>query len=224
MSNLRGKPEHDKSGDHNLPTDISNSFIDSEAIESLSKASIKLDEKFGIKSSGKCGICVKVVETELFNKMKEFIHNFLSIATTDKEKSGINVSYRSLIDDYGYLWFIFEGTALEDLISSVSSVGDTIHEKGFSKQLLATVFEFTSGYRNDGFENNGMGSTKQYLIYNDKTNKFYPFVPVKNDISSSTTSKNRNHNQEIKIMEELSTEIMFEKDLSRWYPIWNIPF
>ena len=225
LSNLKGKPEPkpDKSESNNSSTNISNSFIDSEAIESLSRASIKLDEKFGIKSSGKCGICTKAVEIDEFKKMKEFIDNFLSIATTNKEKSGINISYRSLIDEYGYLWFVLEGNVLEDLISSISSIGDTIHEKGFSKQLLATVFEFTSGYQNDNFKNNGVGSTRQYLIYNDKTNKFYPFVPL-NDSSSDTISKNRNHDQEIKLMEELSTEIMFEKDLSKWYPIWNIPF
>jgi len=225
LSNLKGKPEPkpDKSESNNSSTNISNSFIDSEAIESLSRASIKLDEKFGIKSSGKCGICTKAVEIDEFKKMKEFIDNFLSIATTNKEKSGINISYRSLIDEYGYLWFVLEGNVLEDLISSISSIGDTIHEKGFSKQLLATVFEFTSGYQNDNFKNNGVGSKRQYLIYNDKTNKFYPFVPL-NDSSSDTISKNRNHDQEIKLMEELSTEIMFEKDLSKWYPIWNIPF
>ena len=225
LSNLKGKPEPkpDKSESNNSSTNISNSFIDSEAIESLSRASIKLDEKFGIKSSGKCGICTKAVEIDEFKKMKEFIDNFLSIATTNKEKSGINISYRSLIDEYGYLWFVLEGTALEDLISSISSIGDTIHEKGFSKQLLATVFEFTSGYQNDNIKNNGVGSTRQYLIYNDKINKFYPFVPL-NDNSSDTISKNRNHDQEIKLMEELSTEIAFEKDLSKWYPLWNIPF
>ena len=223
LSTMRGKSEHDNSVDKKSSTNITNSFIDSEAIESLSGASIKLDEKFGLKSSGKCGICVKVVEIEQFKEMKEFIDNFLSIATTNKEKSGIDISYSSLIDDYGYLWFIVKGTKLEDLISSISSIGDTIHERGFSKQLLATIFEFTSGYRNDTLKNNDIISTQQYLIYNDKTDKFYPFVPT-SDKSHDTSSKVRNHNQEIKLMEELSDEIMFEKDLSKWYPIWNIPF
>jgi hypothetical protein len=223
MSTMRGKAEHSNSVDKKSSTNITNSFIDSEAIESLSRASIKLDEKFGLKSSGKCGICVKAVEIEQFKEMKEFIDNFLSIATTNKEKSGIDISYSSLIDEYGYLWFILKGTKLEDLISSISSIGDTIHEKGFSKQLLATIFEFTSGYRNDTSKNNNIGSSRQYLIYNDKTDKFYPFVPT-SDKFSDTSSRKRNHDQEIKLMEELAGEIMFEKDLSRWYPIWNIPF
>lgn len=222
LSTMRGKSEHDKSVDKKSSTNITNSFIDSDAIESLSRASIKLDEKFGLKSSGKCGICVKAVEIEQFKEMKEFIDKFLSIAT-NKEKSGIDISHSSLIDEYGYLWVILKGTKLEDLISSISSIGDTIHEKGFSKQLLATIFEFTSGYQNDTVKNNGMGSKQQYLIYNDKTDKFYPFVPI-NENSSDTGSRKRNHDQEIKLMEELSNEIMFEKDLSRWYPIWNIPF
>ncbi|WP_458720355.1 PspA-associated protein PspAB [Candidatus Nitrosocosmicus sp. R] len=220
---MRGKSEHDKSVSEKSSANITNSFIDSDAIESLSRASIKLDEKFGLKSSGKCGICVKAVETEQFKEMKEFIDKFLSIATANKEKSEIAISYSSLIDEYGYLWFLLKGTKLEDLISSISSIGDTIHEKGFSKQLLATIFEFTSGYQNDGFKNNGSGSNRQYLIYNDKSDKFYPFVPI-SDKSHDTNLKKRNHDQEIKLMEELSNEIIFEKDLSKWFPVWNIPF
>jgi len=72
-------------------------------------------------------------------------------------------------------------------------------------------------------KNNGSGSAQQYLIYNDKTDKFYPFVSI-NEKLPDTNLQKRNHDQEIKLMEELSDEIIFEKDLSLWYPIWNIPF
>ncbi len=222
LSGLKDKSTEDKSVDKESPQNITNSFIDSEAIESLSRASIKLDEKFGLKSSGSCGICVKSVETEQFKEMKDYIDKFLSIAT-NKEKIGIDISFSSVMDNYGYLWFILKGNRLEDLLGSISSIGDTIHEKGFSKQLLATVFEFTSGYQNDTINQNINSSTQQYLIYNDKTDKFYPFVPI-NDKSHDPGSKKRNHDQEIRLMEELSDEINFDKDLSRWYPIWNIPY
>lgn len=148
LSGLKDKSVKDQSVDKESSQNITNSFIDSDTIESLSKASIKLDEKFGLKSSGRCGICVKSVETEHFKEKKDYIDKFLSIAT-NKGKFGIDISFSSVIDDYGYLWFILKGNRLEDLISSISSIGDTIHEKGFSKQLLVTVFGFTSGDQND---------------------------------------------------------------------------
>lgn len=222
-SAIRGKSEQNDSFNQDPAVRMTNSYIDSDAIESLSKASIKLDEKFGIKSSGRCGICVKAVDTDEFKEMKAYVDKFLSIATS-KDKIGIDISYRSMIDDYGYLWFILKGNKLEDLISSITAIGDTIHEKGFSKQLLATVFEFTSGYGDYSDKSSEIESTSsQYLIYNDKTDKFYPFVPIGNTTLDPNLKK-RNHPQEIKLMDELSNEIRIEKDLSVWFPIWNIPF
>jgi len=36
--------------------------------------------------------------------------------------------------------------------------------------------------------------------------------------------KKRNHDQEFKIMKEISDTIKIEENPSLWYPIWNIPF
>ena len=49
---------------------ISNPFIDSESIAALSLACIKLDDNLGLKSTGKCGIFVKSVNSETFKQMK----------------------------------------------------------------------------------------------------------------------------------------------------------
>lgn len=58
----------------------------------------------------------------------------------------------------------------------------------------------------------------QYLIYSYKLDKFYPFVPV------NEQQKRRNHNAELKIMSAIADdELPFEKEMSKWYPIWNIP-
>jgi len=114
-------------------------------------------------------------------------------------------------------------------VAGINAVGDTIHEKGFSRQLLAAVFEFTSGYENrneetrnfvEGMQVNNKAS--QYLIYNYKRDNFYPFVPT--GTISQNGKRKRDNQMEVKIMKEISNEIPFEEDLSRWYPIWNIPF
>jgi|SRR5215207_4392356 len=58
----------------------------------------------------------------------------------------------------------------------------------------------------------------EYLIYDYKLDKFYPFVPI------NEQQKQRNHSEELKIMSALADEkLPFEKKMSRWYPIWNIP-
>ena len=204
--------------DNNINNTISNPFIDSQAIESLSLACIKLDENLGLKSTGRCGICVKSINSESFKQMKDYIDNLLKVVI-DKKDINFDVTFNSIIDNYGYLWFIIKGKTIAEIVAVINAVGDSIHEKGFSRQLLANIFEFSSGYSGN---NNGHMHNNQYLIYNYKIDKFYPFVPI---LSTSTNNrKRRNHDQEIKIMKEVSDTIKIEEKLSLWYPIWNIPF
>ncbi len=211
---------------HSDGNKLNNPLVDADSIISLSTASVKLDDALGLKSTGKCGICVKYVETPSFKEMKKNVDEFLSVASNG-DGGVYNFSYKSLIDDYGYLWFVLEGKKIEDLVAGITSIADTIHEKGFSKQLLATLFEFTSGYgvRNeeDGFVDESQGS--QFLIYNNKTDRFYPFVPANSSRNRDSNSSQRRRNivEERRIMDKIGKDIPFEKDMGKWYPIWNIP-
>ena len=221
--------------DNNQNDNIDNSYIDNKAISALSIAYVKLDSKLGLKSTGRCGILVKNVDTLEFSDMKQYINNFLS-TVSDKQKMGWDFSHQSIVDNYGYLWFMLQGKAIEDIAVAINAIGDTIHEKGYSRQLLAAIFEFTSGYNVDGGRlgmdnantavNNNNKS--QYLIYNYKIDKFYPFVPLFSsaDVAGNGLRKksNRNYEQELKIMEQIKDDLPLEKEVNLWYPIWNIPF
>jgi hypothetical protein len=178
---------------------------DSDAIFSLSSAYITLESKLGLKSTGRCAICVKNVNTPDFSEMQQYIQKFLSTAMN----TDFNISFHTSVDNYGYLWIVLSGKTIEGIVAAINAVGDTINEKGFSKQLLAAVFELTSGYNT------------LYLIYNYKLDKFYPFVPIGR--GGAEGPKRRNNEEEVKIMEAISNEIPFEKDLSFWYPIWDLP-
>ena len=226
----RGKGKND--GNQN--DKIDNSYIDNKAISALSTAYVKLDNKLGLKSTGRCGILVKNVDIPEFSGMKQYIDNFLS-NVSDKQKIGWDFSYQSIVDDYGYLWFMLKGKAIEDIAVAINAIGDTIHEKGYSRQLLAAIFEFTSGYNMDGNRpgmdniNTAVNNNKnQYLIYNYKIDKFYPFVPLLSsaDIAGKDLRKKseRNYEQELKIMEQIKDELPLEKEVNLWYPIWNMPF
>lgn len=207
-----------KIDNNNTNNTISNPFIDNQAIESLSLACIKLDENLGLKSTGRCGICVKSINSESFKQMKDYIDNLLKV-TSDKKNINFDITFNSIIDNYGYLWFIIKGKTIAEIVAVINAIGDSIHEKGFSRQLLANIFEFSSGYSGN---DNGNIQNNQYLIYNYKIDRFYPFVPITS--SSINNRKRRNHDQEIKIMKEVSDIIKIEEKLSLWYPIWNIPF
>jgi len=210
---MRSKSHTTKDEDSTL----TDSATDYNAISSLSTAIVKLDNNLGIKSTGKCAICVKDVDIQSFEEMKQYVKDFLGVAS-NKETIGFDINFSSLIDNYGYFWFILKGQKIEDIVAALNGIGQTVHEKGFSKQLLAAAFEFTDGYAKNG------NSNLQYLIYNYKLDKFYSFVPITTTSNNEVEYKKRRDNEkELKIMKEVGDQIPFEKDMSLWYPIWNIP-
>jgi hypothetical protein len=173
---------------------------DSDTISSLSSAYIALNTRLDLKSTGRSAICIKNVDLVPFGEMKHEIENFL-----DASKADFEITYRTIVDPYEYLWIIIMTKTLEDNVAAITSIGDTIEERGFSDRLLASIFDF-----NDG-------STANYLIYNYKLDKFYPFVPI------NEQQKRRDHDKELKIMSAVGDELPVEKDMSNWYPVWNIP-
>ena len=55
-----------------------------------------------------------------------------------------------------------------------------------------------------------------YLIYNYKRGSWYPFVPAPGD-------KQRNTERELQIKAATGSELPFEPELERWFPLWGIP-
>ena len=71
--------------------------------------------------------------------------------------------------------------------------------------MLAAVFAFEDA---DG--------KPLYLIYNYKRGTWYPFVPAPGD-------KQRNTERELQIKAATGSELPFEPELERWFPLWGIP-
>ena len=151
--------------------------------------------------TGKCALTFKTVSGGFFYEMEQDIKRFLASLQPE-----FDLSFRTITDSYGYMWVVLEGAKIEDLLAGLTAISDTVEEKGFSDQLLAAVFEFKDE-RQGGYE---------YLIYNYKRNNFYPFIP--------TGQKTRDTEREIKMSAVVNEEMPFEKDLTLWYPLWDIPF
>ena len=179
---------------------INDYTIDSGSLFSLSSAQITLEIKLNLKSTGKAAIGLKNVSGRMFAEMVEEIRNFLDVSKTDSD-----LSYRVINDAYDYLWIVIQSGKVEDIISGISAVGQTVQDRGFSNQLFVAIFQFRN------YNNN---KNDHYLVYNYASNKFYPFVPV---------SKNERDNEiEREIFETIVNEMPFERDDSLWYPIWNL--
>ncbi|HEU4445670.1 MAG TPA: hypothetical protein VFR94_13435 [Nitrososphaeraceae archaeon] len=175
---------------------------DFDAINSLSSAYVALETKLNLTSTGRTAVCIKRASAQKFDELKQEIEKFL-----EASKADFDLSFHAVVDPYDYLWIVILSKTIEDNVAVITAIDDTIDQKGFSDRLLASVFEFNNG------------TLIEYLIYNYKIDKFYPFVPI------NEQQKQRNHSEELKIMSALIDEkkLPFEKDMSRWYPIWNIP-
>ncbi|OLC87242.1 MAG: hypothetical protein AUJ08_00790 [Thaumarchaeota archaeon 13_1_40CM_3_50_5] len=160
-----------------------------------------MEVKLGLKVTGRCAVTFKTVSGTFFYEMEQDIKRFLTSLQPE-----FDLAYRAVTDSYGYMWIVFEGKRIEDLLAALTATGDMVEEKGFSDQLLAAVFEFA---------NERQGGGHQYLIYNYRRNNFYPFVP--------TGQKTRDTEQEMIMMSAIGEEMPFEKDMTLWYPLWDLP-
>ncbi len=167
---------------------------------SISSSHVTLEVKLGLKVSGRCALAFKTVSGTFFYEMEQDVRRFLGSLQPE-----FDLAFRTITDSYGYMWIVFEGKRIEDLLAGLTATGDIVAEKGFSDQLLAAVFEFA----------NELQGGHQYLIYNYRRNNFYPFVPA--------GSKSRDTEQEMKMMAAAGEEMPFEKDMALWYPLWDLP-
>ena len=196
---------------------------DSDAIFSLTSASISIEEKLGLQFSGTAALCVKVINGAVFKNAIKDCTDLLDVS-----KNEFKFNFKIVTDAYNYLWIIINGEKLmthSETITNVavamSATGDILEENGFSGQILSAIFQFKlSGNTSDlekiessspgDFENNqhkdfsltaegeeeqeeentqrsghrynnsnsDKNKTNMYLIYNYKTNNFYPYIPI----------------------------------------------
>ena len=107
-------------------------------------------------------------------------------------------------DEFGYRWLILRDPDFDDLVVSLNTLSTELQGGGYGDRLLAAVFSF---------EEKGK---RIYLIYNFKRGAFYPFVPAPGD-------KQRDTERELRLKAQLDKELPFEPEITRWFPLWEIP-
>ena len=87
---------------------------------------------------------------------------------------------------------------------SLNTLSTELQGGGYGDRLLAAVFSF---------EDEGK---RIYFIYNFKRGAYYPFVPSGGD-------KQRDSENELRLKAQLERELPFEAEVTRWFPLWEIP-
>lgn len=180
---------------------------DSDIIFSLSSSHITLDTKIGLVTTGRCALVIKTNSGQYFREMEQEVKRFLD-AMESEESSTVDLHHDTITDYHGYLWIVLYAKRIEDLLVGLTAVGDLIIERGFSNQILAAAFQFYNERENN---------QSSFLVYDYKSNKFYPFIPLNHK------RKTRDTTEEMRIMETMVDEMPFEKDKELWRPLWNLP-
>jgi len=174
-----------------------------EPLFALSTARFTLETASGWVPAGRAGLVLRPAEDSAFSSAAREIRDLMGLAS---QELGGRVQLER--DEYGYLWFVFQDQDWEDLVAMTHMAGQTLVEEGYGDRLLAAVFRL---------EKREGAAAPLYLIFNYKRGSFYPFIPL------DPLRKERDTAGEMRVFALLETELPLEKDLSRWYPLWNIP-
>jgi hypothetical protein len=183
-----------------------------EGIFSLSSAYITLETKLGLVSTNRCGISIKSTSGVYFSDTVNEVREFLKISSSEFRTEHVIVT-----DKYDYLWIMLKGMGFEDILVASNGIADIIIDRGLGDQMLAAAFEFRKPITPSSNSNHPPQLEPQFLIFNYKRGKFYPFVPL-------DAQEKRRSDYELTLMSIISKEVPWETDMSVWYPIWDMPF
>ncbi|MFZ0664313.1 MAG: hypothetical protein WAM97_01055 [Acidimicrobiales bacterium] len=197
-----------------------------DALFSLPSAAVTLQVSAGYVPSGKAGVCFKPPSGQPFAEVQAEIEQLLRMPddpSAPAESASTNARVHDVADSYGYRWIVVEGAGIDDLVTRVHMVHSSIEESGWGPQLLCSVFGFCyQAPTADGNDELTVGTAQAagaassvYLVYLAKRGTFYPFAP--------TGKEQRNTELEMSLRTTLGNDLPVESDLSRWFPLWDLP-
>ncbi len=165
----------------------------------MTTAYVTLETGLGLKHKQAAGIVFQPVGTADFEQILEETEELLAGTTAETGSTVTNTE-----DEFGYRWLVLHDPDFEDLVVALNTISTQLQGGGYGDRLLAAVF---------AFEEKGK---PVYLIYNFKRGAFYPFVPAKGEQA-------RDGERELRLKAQLGSELPFEEDMGRWFPLWDVP-
>lgn len=191
-----------------------------DALFALPSAAVTLQVSAGLVPTGKAGVCFKPPAGQPFADIQNQIEQLLRLPDDEgANQTAASARVHDVADKYGYRWILVEGTGIDDLVTRVHMVHSSLQDAGWETQLLCSVFGFCQGGEDaDSSEPTHVvpgGRSSAYLVYLAKRGTFYPFVP--------TGPEQRDTELELRLKSTIGTDLPTEPDLSRWFPLWDLP-
>ncbi|MBE7323313.1 hypothetical protein IEQ44_01425 [Nocardioides sp. Y6] len=173
---------------------------DLDSLFSVPGAALTLRSALGMEPTGTGTVCFRAASGPAFARVAEDVRALVG----DGADAPDVVTTQ---DDFGYTWFEVRGVAddLSGLCTQLHAVNSTLESQGFATGLLCTTISFRAS---DG--------RPVALVYLYKQGTFYPFAPVPG-------VRSRDNVLELQVRDQLSGELVMEKDLQRWLALWDAP-
>jgi hypothetical protein len=201
-----------------------------DALFALPAAAVTLQVSAGVVPTGHAGVCFKPPAGQPFAEMQAELEQLL--ATPDSPQGGApstaTPAVRHVGDKFGYRWILVDADGIDDLVTRVHMVHSSLQDAGWSTQLLCSVFGFApapaSATADVSAETGapvvsdaaGVDVTSPiYIVYLAKQGTFYPFAP--------RGDEQRDTELELRLRSVVGNDLPIETDLSRWFPIWDLP-
>jgi len=166
----------------------------------MSTAYVAMSMELGLESEGRAAIVFQPVATADFDKLVAEMEELVK-ATGAENDTEVTRSD----DTFGYRWMVLSDPDFDDLVVGVNAVSGALMDAGYGDRILAAVFSFRES-----------AGKSVYLIYNYKRGSFYPFVPAGGE-------QQRDNEHELRLKAQLASELPFEPELERWFPLWGAP-
>ena len=157
-------------------------------------------ESIGLKHKPVAGIAFQSLATADF---KQIVADTEELLRSSAQDSGSRVDTSE--DEYGYRWVLLHDDDFDDLVVSLNTVSSSLEGGGYGDRVLAAVFAFQEEGR------------PIYFIYNYRRGFWYPFVPAPGE-------KQRNNERELQLKAQVGPDLPWEPELTRWFPLWDLPF
>ena len=165
----------------------------------MTTANVTIETGLGLKHRETAGIVFQPLGTADFEGILAETEELLAGTA---EETGSTVTSKE--DEFGYRWLILRDPDFDDLVVALNTISTQLQGGGYGDRLLAAVFAFEEKGR------------PLYFIYNFKRGAFYPFVPASGEQARDTE-------RELRLKAQLGSELPWEEDIGRWFPLWDVP-
>jgi len=183
-----------------------------DALFALPSAAVTLQASAGLLLSSRAGVCWSAPAGQSATDVQKDISQLLEMPddTTTPAPATPGVGSLTQVEDaYGYRWLLLEDPDTDNLVTRVHLVNSTLTDNGWGPQLLCSVFGLVPG------PDSNADTHPLFLVYLYKRGTFYPFAP--------DGKEHRDNELELRIRAVLGSDLPVEPDLSRWFPLWDLP-